>query len=309
MQQVTTRLPIIPRSKTDPTGEMKFVRSAESIFEQAIRSIRDRVIEIYRSLPKRTIVANNKIIANRQYLFDITIDELDQVQASLNDYIDDQLGSRNADNWFFSNYVKRAYESGTRAEYFNLSAQSELYASQPLGLRMMTQAYQRRIALVRYRVFEEMKNLSADTKANMSRILSDGIANGYSIKELTEQIYKQSSMQEYRARRIARTETLTAYRRAKIDESEQARADYSINTKMLWLSAFAPTSRKTHMERHGNTYTEEEVREFYSRDANAINCMCSQVSVLVDSSGNPVNDVLARRMVKMKETAEEYRGK
>ena len=41
---------------------------------------------------------------------------------------------------------------------------------------------------------------------------------------------------------------------------------------MLWASALKPTTRASHARRHGRVYTIDEVRDFYSRDGNAINC-------------------------------------
>ena len=50
-----------------------------------------------------------------------------------------------------------------------------------------------------------------------------------------------------------------------------------------------PTTRRTHALRHGNLYTSEGVRDWYSINGNAINCKCSQVTVLVDSKDVPLN--------------------
>lgn len=309
VQQDMTRLPIIPRSKADPTGQMKFVRSAEDIFKDAINNIRDRYIEVYRSIPRKTISSlKSDIIVNRQYFFEIDANQIALMQEELNAYIDSQLEIRSGeDHWFFKDYVREAYERGTRVEYANLAAQSAEYAVRPLGYRMLQQAYQRRIELVRYRVFEEMQGFASTVKKDMSLILSDAIANGQGIQETTKQIMDRANVEQFRARRIARTEVLTAYRRARLDEAEQASIEYGFMTKMLWVSAFAPTSRAWHLSRHGKLYSEEEVRDFYSRDGNAINCMCTQTSVLVDGNGDPVNDILVNRLVKMKENAMKYK--
>ncbi|PVP08902.1 phage head morphogenesis protein, partial [Salmonella enterica subsp. enterica serovar Agona] len=57
--------------------------------------------------------------------------------------------------------------------------------------------------------------------------------------------------------------------------------------------------------RHGKLYTTEEVREWYSINGNAINCKCTQVSVLVDEAGNPlypnVIDMARKRLEKAKQ--------
>lgn len=309
MLQDTIQLPIIPRSKKDPTQQMRFVRSAEDVLSSAIKNIRDRYIDMFRSLKRYAITADGKIIANKQYIYDLTIDDIDSIQKELSDYVDEQLDDRDKGNWFFKDYVEQSYKRGTIAEYANLSGQSSLYASKSLGRILLDDAYKRRVALVKYRAFEEMAGLSANVKKNLSLILSDSIAHGYGIDKTVAEMMRQSSIEQFRARRMARTEILTAYRRARLDESEQAEIDYGFSTGLLWLSAFAPTSRDWHLARHGKMYTREEVRDFYSEARNSINCMCTQTSVLVGGDGEPISKALTSRMVQLAENAKEYQSK
>ena len=309
MLQDMIRLPIIPKSKKDPTGQMRYVRSAEDIFSEAIRNIRDRYISTFKSIKRVTITANNKMIANRQYLFELTSYEYEEMQRELNEYVDEQLSVIYPNNWFFDDYVKSAYDRGMRAEYFNIAQQSPIYRTMAVGMRMNLEPYKLRVAYVRNRVFEEMQGLSSDIKKDLTLILSDALANGYGIDKVTNQIKNRAGVSDSRARRIARTEVLTAYRRARLDESDQAQKDYGFKTKMIWSSAFAPTSRDWHLARHGNTYTTEEVRVFYSEARNSNNCMCSQSSVLVDDDGNPISTAIVRNIERMKVHAEKYASK
>ena len=70
----------------------------------------------------------------------------------------------------------------------------------------------------------------------------------------------------------------------------------------LWFSALAPTSRPTHVQKHGLTYTTQEVREFYTLSGNAINCLCSQSPVLTNKkTGKILQVALQDRMRKKKE--------
>lgn len=148
--------------------------------------------------------------------------------------------------------------------------------------------YQQRMALVHARVFEEMKGLSADVKRDMARVLTDGVGRGLNPREVSKNLTEQAGIEKRRANRIARTEITTALRRAKWDEDDAAREDLGLKTRLLHISALSPTTRRTHAARHAHIYTNEEVREWYAKDANSINCKCSQQSVLVDDSGNPL---------------------
>lgn len=299
-------MPIIPTSKIDPSGQNRYSREAEKEFNARIRGVRLEFEKKLKSFKKYTITPNS-ILPNRQYFYQINEVELNQAMQELSDYVADQMGGGNQDNWFYKSYIEPAYRRGTALEYSNLLHQSSIFASQTLGARMLSSHYLNRVALVRFRVFEEMNGLTAKIKTEMSRALSDGISQGLSIKKISDRLEKIEGINQNRAKTIARTEILTAYRRARVDESEQAMQDYGLTTKLLWISAFASTTRKWHASRHGETYTAEEVREFYSKDGNAINCMCSQVSVLVDSDGRVINDILSKRLIKMRSSANDYK--
>ncbi|EJO9495211.1 minor capsid protein, partial [Cronobacter sakazakii] len=151
------------------------------------------------------------------------------------------------------------------------------------------EAYQSRLILVRAREFEEMKGLSNQIKADLSRVLTDGIGRGLNPREVARNITAQTDIERSRANRIARTEITTALRRARWDEHDQARNDLGLNVMLLHMSALSPTTRRTHALRHGHLYTSDEVREWYSINGNAINCKCTQVTVLVDEKGVPLN--------------------
>jgi hypothetical protein len=70
---------------------------------------------------------------------------------------------------------------------------------------------------------------------------------------------------------------------------------------MLWFSALAPTSRVSHVKRHGVIYTTEEVRAFYSKEDNSKCCLCSLSPVLVNvKTGEILQTPLVERMLEAK---------
>ena len=87
---------------------------------------------------------------------------------------------------------------------------------------------------------------------------------------------------------------------ATIDEAQQASADYGVQTRMLWFSALSPTTRESHRVRHGQLYGAQDVREFYSRSGESVNCKCSQIELLVDSKGQPLDPALVERVKGMR---------
>ncbi|MES3348117.1 phage minor head protein, partial [Enterobacter hormaechei] len=211
----------------------------------------------------------------------------------LNDasYLVDQvlLEGGDYDLWFYE-YVDLAAEKGTGQAYANLSQQSPVYAAgrESLSAILISEPYQRRMALVNARMFEEMKGLSAEVKRDMARVLTEGIGRGLNPREVSRNLTEQIGIEKRRANRIARTEITTALRRAKWEEDQEASELYGLKTKLLHISALSPTTRHTHAARHAHLYTNEEVRDWYAKDANSINCKCTQQSVLVDEEGKPI---------------------
>ena len=149
--------------------------------------------------------------------------------------------------------------------------------------------------MTRARVFEEMRGLSAATKTDLSRTLTEGIGRGLNPREIAENIVERTGVNASRASTIARTEITTALRRAKWDESEIARESYGMTTMEMHLSALSPTTRPEHAKRHAHLYTVEEVRDWWAKDANSINCKCSTTSVMVDDNGDPLVPAIVER--------------
>lgn len=194
------------------------------------------------------------------------------------------------DLWFSRGYVEVAAARATAQQYANLVQQSPVYAAgrQSLAQLLASPAYARRIALVRARVFEEMKGLTQNIITDMSRVLTDGIGRGLNPLEVARNLTEQTGIEQYRARRIARTEITTAMRRAKWDEAEEAAEEYGLRTMEMHLSALSPTTRATHAARHAKLYTVDECRDWWSKDANGISCKCGTATMFVDENGKPL---------------------
>ncbi|EPG2644149.1 phage minor head protein, partial [Providencia stuartii] len=170
---------------------------------------------------------------------------------------------------------------------------------------LLSEPYQLRMALVRARVFEEMKGLSAQVKADMARILTDGIARGLNPREVARNLNEQSGIEIRRANRVARTEITTALRRARMDEADEASEVLNLETRQVHISALSPTTRPNHASRHGKIFTTDEQRDWWARDGNSINCKCSTVTILTDKEGRPYNDTLLNKLKEEKEAMKE----
>nr|WP_312227191.1 phage minor head protein [Pseudescherichia sp.] len=300
MKKKTKRIkpPILPGNLSDPTGADRLERGAMNEFSRRIK----RIAKAYHGILDR-IPASPAV--NLRYTFDLDTSLLSMLLENASALVDEILYGGNETNfWFWRDYVNQAYQRGTAQEFASLSQQSAVYAAGRENLQqlLLSEPYQRRLLLVRTRVFEEMKNLSARTKSDMARILTDGMGRGQIPRDIAKRLTEQTGMEIGRAKRIARTEITTALRRARWDESDEAETQYGIMTRQMHLSALSPTTRRKHALRHAHLYTTEELRDWYSVDGNAINCKCTQVAVLVDADGRPLNpnviDMAKKRLEK-----------
>lgn len=276
---------ILPGNKQDPTGIDRLERKAMKDFAVRMKKVVGAYIIALERFPA-TLAVN----ASYEYQLDPLLLNMTLNDASI--LVDSVLleGDQN-NNWFAETYVEAAVVRGTAQAFANLSQQSATYLAdrQSLQMLLLSDPYQRRMALVNARVFEEMKGLTAETKKNMARVLTDGIGRGLNPKEVARNLRAQAGIEKRRANTIARTELTTALRRARWDEADEAKKDLSLNIRLMHISALSPTTRQSHAFRHYHLYTVEDVRAWYATGANAINCKCNQVEVLVDSKGQPLN--------------------
>lgn len=270
-------------------------------FAKRIKKVSQGYIQLLNRIPSEPVV-------NKKYQFDLDPNYLSIILRDGELMVDEVLlqgGEFN--NFFFNEYVSTAYERGTAQEYANLAQQSTAYAAtqQSVATILLSEPYQLRMALVRARVFEEMKGLSAQVKADMARILTDGIARGLNPREVARNLNEQSGIEIRRANRVARTEITTALRRARMDEADEASEVLNLETRQVHISALSPTTRPNHASRHGKIFTTDEQRDWWARDGNSINCKCSTVTILTDKEGRPYNDTLLNKLKEEKEAMRE----
>ncbi|EPB6870530.1 hypothetical protein ACRRLO_003879 [Enterobacter asburiae] len=132
-----------------------------------------RIGKAYNDILERIPVSPS---VNQRYTFDLDSTQLSMLLSNASLLVDEILGADNETGfWFWADYVNPAYQRGTAQEFANLAQQSAVYAAgqESVSAILLSEPYRRRLILVRARTFEEMKNLSADVKADMARILAD----------------------------------------------------------------------------------------------------------------------------------------
>lgn len=294
--------PPFPPNEQNPVGGQRLYNDAMRDVSAVLRKARTFLLSELKNIPTRRIVFNTSrapFFVNQttyEYLIDAT--RLAAIVAQLRQQIAPAAEP-------VVNRTVAAYEIGTAAEVVALATITQGEYTRTVTRVLASDPWQRRVALVRARVFEQMDGFAGETAADLSRVLMTGIENGQNPIKVAKVIRDRFDVSQSRAERIARTEITGALRRARWDESDDAAISVGVRTKQMHLSALSPTTRATHAARHGRLYTTEEVREWYAQDGNAINCKCTQVPVLVDAKGKPIIDRPVKKAAEIKRRYDE----
>jgi SPP1 gp7 family putative phage head morphogenesis protein len=294
--------PPFPPNNQNPIGGQRLYNEAMREVSAILRRARAFLLSELKNIPTRRITFNTSrapFLVNQttyEYLIDAT--RLAAIVAQLRQQIAPAAEP-------VVNRTVAAYEIGTAAEVVALATITQGEYTRTVTRVLASDPWQRRVALVRARVFEQMDGFAGETAADLSRVLMTGIENGQNPIKVAKVIGDRFDVSQSRAERIARTEITGALRRARWDESDDAAISVGVRTKQMHLSALSPTTRATHSARHGRLYTTEEVREWYTQDGNAINCKCTQVPVLVDAQGKPIIDRPVKKAAEIKRRYDE----
>ncbi|WP_276756558.1 phage minor head protein [Pseudoalteromonas marina] len=329
--------PVMPKDAADPAHQKKNLsreqRELKVRFERILTGVRKLVAD---QANYRTVSAVNKewkplvyftnaqgeldthrssIAVNKTTYYEYQIDVAryesinEFIERLLYDEILESYTGKKPPNWFFQSYLSKAFNDGINDTIQDIKNQStpslvgDIVSRQIQSLssdEFNPQATQS-LALVYGRVFNEMKGLTDSMKVDLSETLTRGMADGLGIRAISADVQKRVGVGFSRAQRIARTEILGAYRtaqRAKTKEiNETVFDDSPYEFKQLWFSALAESSRPWHVSKHGGIFTQQEVEEFYSKNGNSIQCLCSQSPILVDKkTGKPLIDDTVKRM-------------
>jgi len=315
-QKEKVGLPIVPRSKVDPTRSAKQVTAMFRDIEERYLGIKRAIKALFdQRLTGREREVNSHSwhflchvngddqrlyqVNAGKFIYDMTPQELAELLEAVQGILDDYLLDGGENNQWAMDYVVAEAQRGTLEAFNNLSQQSPYYASQTTLQQLLSSpGYQNQIASARLTTFSDWKAISDAARADLTGIITDAVARGVNPRETASVISKRLDVSMSRAKAIAQTEQVGALRQAQWNETDWAADRLGLNTGMLWLSALKPTTRSWHASRHGRVYTTEEVRDFYAENGNRYNCYCSQIPVLLNDDGSIFNEGLADKLAK-----------
>ncbi|HBL6081376.1 phage minor head protein [Enterobacter hormaechei subsp. xiangfangensis] len=315
-QTAKVGLPIVPRSKVDPTRSAKQVNAM-------YRDIEERYLGIKRALKylfdqrltgrEREVNSHNwhflchdhgedmrlyQVNAGR-FIYDMSARELADLLEAVQGILDDYLLEGGEQNLWAMDYVVAEAQRGTLEAFNNLSQQSQVYASQTTLQQLLSSpGYLNQISAARLTTFSDWKVISDTARGDLTNIITDAVARGVNPRDTASVISKRLDVSMSKAKTIAQTEQVGALREAQWNETDWASERLGLNTGLLHLSALKPTTRTTHAFWHGKVRTVQEVRDWYAVDGNKYHCYCGQIPVLLNDDGSIFNEGLADKLKK-----------
>lgn len=285
------------RKEKDPTRQAGNRLKAKAEISRRVRSTRQSVLNLVNQIPVGDITVNRA-----SYKYELDAIALNDIFDSISLLITQALGLDNRNSWFFDAYIGSAWQSGVAQSYTRLKSLTDIFMpdmSSALNLPAFlaspinTRAYQ----ILSSRTFNNMEGFASQAAGSLSRILGEGVANGYSPRKISSLINKEyDKIEGFRSLRIARTEVNNAYNEARYESARDARDRLGVEVRVMHVSALVPATRPSHAKRHGHLYTLEEQREWWAEGSNKINCLCSTVEILfVD--GEPTQKKLIKRQL------------
>lgn len=321
--------PILPRNESDPTGLGPSRRRADKRITKKMQIAAGDIRALVAKLPHsigagetskalKSETRKASLVANRAYTWQVDNFLMDQTMTTIRRILTDSLLDGDTTwqrRWWMNAFIDPSYERGTMESLISAqritqgidSTSTNAIAILEAEAQLQTPQYLNRIALVHGRVFEDMQGIVGDTVVQLRRVLTDGMARGLGIRDISGMINSRVGVGLSRARTIARTEINKAYTDAYMAESEELNEnlkedDYSI--RQMHVSALTETTRPSHAARHGGIYTRKEQLKWWDSGSNRINCYCSIIDVLINiKTGESLQAPLIKRT---KARGEEY---
>ncbi|MBS6058152.1 MAG: phage minor head protein [Mixta calida] len=244
-----------------------------------------------------------------RYIYDLSARALSRLLESVQGILDRHLLDGGEQNLWAMTYITDEYERGTRQAFTNLSVQSVIYEQQTSLAQLLTSpGYLNQIAATQVATYSEWRSVSDKARGDLANVITDAVARGINPCETARIVSERLNVSMSSAKRVAMTEQLGALRQAQSNEADWSRERLGLNTAILWISALLPTSRQTHVARHGHTYSTEEVADFYSRNGNRYNCHCATVPCILDEKGKIVNAGLVEKLAKERKQYQQSEG-
>lgn len=187
-----------------------------------------------------------KLHAKKEYRFRTSSQKMDAFNDWLTRQIDGKLlGIGKNENAWTAKYIDSAYKKGVVRSYVTVR---KIDLSKPAGFLEGSQAEFLRTTFgqaesadkVRFlatRTFNGMKGFTDATKAEMNRILADGMVNGKGARAVARDLFERiDTLSRKRALVIARTEVIAAHAQGQLDAFKKLGVE-EVGAEVEWSTA------------------------------------------------------------------------
>lgn len=270
--------PRLPTSTTDPVGADRRVGAAWKQVDLKYKQLQARIVELFEAIPSAQVNVDGY-----GYQYDFSAQRAASISDEIQRILDEVLlDGADYNRLWIGIDVGGSYEAGMRLAQGNLANMSSDYAAQrTISDILYSEPYMRRLGIAYSSTYSDWRGLSDQGRAQLASVITEGIATGKSPSGVKDDIVKRLDVSHSYAKQLAQTEITGALRKARQDEATEANVLLGLNVALLWSSALLPTTRLSHGRRHGNTYTPQEVADFYSQDGNKFRCHCGVTEALV----------------------------
>lgn len=153
--------------------------------------------------------------------------------------------------------------------------------------------HQAAVEFLTTRSYEALKGWTDAQAREARQILTDGLRQGEGIRETVRQLRERANVSKVRAERIARTETIQAFQRAGIEETQRVSDQTGEVLLNRWVTARDIRVRHLHADWHGDVFTPKE--GFRRINVSPWNCRCALVPVVPELVTDEITERFTRQ--------------
>lgn len=255
-------------------------------FKRIATQIRQRIVNenFFNGTPVTYVTQNSKKLTSNVYDYPISSQKVSEFMNYINTLIQAEIfetaivfGAGNIDQQIWSNtYILSSYRAGLERSnsdlkkmgFANILQNPDFaltgFLSAPVHLDVLRTAYTRQ--------YESLRGITAEMSAQISQILTTGIAEGRSPLELARNIANRiDKIGITRAKRLARTEVVRTYNVAAIENYRQLDSLITEDLQVQWWTALDERVRSRHRAWHGDILTFTEALQRIGEP----NCRCA----------------------------------
>ncbi len=278
----------------DPTRTIllrrQFVADMVRRFKIVSKNIQELIVDddalgLITKEPINFNIATNQQVEKQAWRFQTNTQKIKSYRKWLQQQFDAEVltsVSGISDKPWLSTYIESSYKKGVTRSYTEFNA-SELASSKDFyeggKAQFLIDSFsapeaQAKIELLYTRAFTELEGITKAMDQQMSRILADGLTQGYGINKIARNLRNNvTNLTNTRAKVLARTEIVRAHAEGQLDAFERLGVE-EVGIQAEWITAGDDRVCQFCAEMEGTVWTIEEARGLIPAHPN---CRCAWI--------------------------------